>query len=238
MRRCWSELLLACVLLADGQPAAQSRVTTRFPAHGARDVAPDVPLVLTFPAAPVLGTSGQIRIYDAEDNRLVDTLDLSIPPGPTSAAAGPAPPYIQTPYEYTTAHPTNASTTPGTPSGGAVPTSRDYQLTIIGGFSDGFHFYPVIVHGNVATIHPHHNLLQYGRSYYVQIDPGVLSLADGSFRGIGGTSGWTFTTKRRSPPANSTRVVVAADGTGDFTTVQGAIDFVPDRSSRRVTLFI
>jgi pectin methylesterase-like acyl-CoA thioesterase len=33
-------------------------------------------------------------------------------------------------------------------------------------------------------------------------------------------------------------VVVAGDGTGDFTTVQGAIDFVPDRSSRRVTIFI
>jgi pectin methylesterase-like acyl-CoA thioesterase len=33
-------------------------------------------------------------------------------------------------------------------------------------------------------------------------------------------------------------VVVAADGTGDFTTVQGAIDFVRDRNPRRVTIFI
>jgi pectin methylesterase-like acyl-CoA thioesterase len=33
-------------------------------------------------------------------------------------------------------------------------------------------------------------------------------------------------------------VVVAADGSGDFTTVQGAIDWVPDRSPRRVTVFI
>jgi pectinesterase len=57
-------------------------------------------------------------------------------------------------------------------------------------------------------------------------------------RGIGGTSSWTFTTKRRPPPANSARVVVAADGSGDFNTVQGAIDFVPDRSARRVTIFI
>lgn len=96
----------------------------------------------------------------------------------------------------------------------------------------------MIIHGNVATIYPHNNLLQYNKTYDVQIDPGVLSLADGSFKGIGGSSGWTFTTKRRPPPANSERVVVAADGSGDFTTVQGAIDFVPDRSPRRVTIFI
>jgi pectin methylesterase-like acyl-CoA thioesterase len=194
-------------------------------------VNPDTHLVLTFPTPPTLGTSGQIRIHDAADNRLVDMLDLSIPPGPTSRAEGPNPPYSPIPYEYTAARPTNADTVPGTPSGGAVPTSRAYQLTIIGGFSDAFHFYPVIVRDRVATIYPHHNLLQYGKTYSVQIDPGV-------FRGNGGTSGWTFSTKRRPPPADATRVVVAADGTGDFSTVQGAIDFVPDRSPRRTTIFI
>ena len=224
-------------MLVAGSAAAQSRVT-RFPADAARDVNPDTHLVLMFSSAPTLGTSGQIRIYDAANNTLVDTLDLSIPPGPTTGAAGPTPPYTQAPYQYSSAHPTNADTTPGTPSGGATPTSRDYQLTIIGGFTDGFHFHPVIVHDNVATIYPHHNLLRYNRTYYVQIDPGVLSLADGSFAGIGGTSGWRFTTKRRPPAADSARVVVAGDGTGDFNTVQGAIDFVPDRSSRRVTIFI
>jgi len=230
-------LVIVCVLVADGRVSAQSRVI-RFPADGARNVNPDTHLVLTFPATPMLGRSGQIRIYDAEDNKLVDTLDLSIPPGPTTGAAGPTAPYTQTPYEYTTAHPTNADTRPGTPSGGATPTSHDYQLTIIGGFTDGFHFYPVIVHGNVATISPHQNLLQYNKTYYVQIDPGVLTAADGSFGSVRGTSGWKFTTKRRPPPANATRVVVASDGSGDFNTVQGAMDFVPDRSTSRITVFI
>ena len=225
-----------CLLVAEGA-AAQTRVT-RFPADAARDVNPDTHLALTFSSAPILGTSGQIRVYDAASDTLVDTLDLSIPPGPTTSAAGPAPPYTQTPYQYTSARPTNADTTPGTPSGGAVPTSRDYQLTIIGGFTDGFHFRPVIVHDNVATIYLHHNLLRYSTTYYVQIDPGVLSLADGAFPGISGTSAWRFTTKKRPPPADSTRVVVSADGTGDFNTVQGAVDFVPDRSSRRVTIFV
>jgi hypothetical protein len=176
---------IVALLLGVGRPGAQSSIT-RFPTEGARNVSPDTHLVLTFPTAPTLGTSGQIRIYDAADNRLVDTLDLSIPPGPTAGVTGPRAPYTPTPYEYTSAHPTNADTVPGTPSGAAVPTSRDYQLTIIGGFSDGFHFYPVIVHDRVATIYPHHNLLRYNKTYYVQIDPGVLTLADGSFNGIGG----------------------------------------------------
>jgi hypothetical protein len=101
------------------------------------------------------------------------------------------------------------NTAPGTPSGAAVATSRDYQLTIIGGFTDGFHFYPVIVRDNVATIYPHHNLLQYNKTYYVQMDPGVLSLADGSFQGINGNTSWTFTTKRTPPPQVTARVVVA-----------------------------
>ncbi len=72
----------------------------------------------------------------------------------------------------------------------------------------------------------------------MQIDPGVLTLAmavspawrhvrlDVSRRSEG----------RRLPTRRA--LVVAADGTGDFNTVQGAIDFVPDRSPRRVTIFI
>ena len=220
-----------------GRARAQPDVI-RFPANGARGVNPDTHLVLTFATAPTLGSSGRIRIYDAADDTLVDTLDLSIPPGPTASAVGPAPPYIQAPYDYTPTHRTNADTQPGTPSGGAAPTSRDYQLTIIGGFSDGFHFYPVIARGNVATISLHHNLLRYNKTYYVQIDPGVLNVADGRFGGIRGRSGWRFTTKRQPPPATTTRVVVAGDGAGDFSTVQGALDFVPDRSPRRFTIFI
>jgi len=218
--------------------AAAASAQSMYPSNKATNINPDTHLHLTFPAAPVIGKSGQIRVYDAADNRLVDMLDMSIPPGPTAGVTGPAAPYTPTPYDYSGPHQSNATSTPGTPSGGAAPTSREYQLTIVGGFTDGFHFYPIIVHDNVATIYFHHNLLQYNKTYYVQIDPGVLSVPDGSFKGISGTSGWTFTTKRTGPPADSTRVVVSGDGSGDFNTVQGAIDFVPDRNPRRVTIFI
>jgi pectinesterase len=214
---------------------------TFFPANQAVSVNPDTHLVLTFPGAPTLGSSGQIRIYDAADDRLVDLLDLSIPPGPAVGIQIPArPAYSPIPYAYVPGqHFTNANTRPGTPSGGvALPTPDTYQLTIIGGFTDGFHFYPVIIHDRVATIYPHNNLLEYGKCYYVQIDPGVLTLADGSFTGISGKTGWTFTTKAAPPPAGAQRLVVSGNGMGDFNTVQGAVDFIPDHNPQRVTIFI
>ncbi len=212
---------------------------SRFPADKARGVNPDTHLMLTFSSTPTLGASGQIRIYDAKDNRLVDLLDLGIPPGPTAGIKVPAaPPYTPIPYEYVSGHFTNANTQPGTPSGIALPTPATYQLTIIGGFTDAFHFYPVIIHGNVATIYFHNNLLDYDKTYYVQIDPGVLKVSASSFSGIKGKTEWTFTTKKAPPRTDAKRLVVCGDGTGDFNTVQGAIDFIPDRNPGRVTIFI
>ena len=94
------------------------------------------------------------------------------------------------------------------------------------------------MHGNVATIYPHSNVLHYGHKYVVQIDPGVLTPEVGGFAGVTTDTGWTFSTKAAAPAANATRVVVAADGSGDFNTVQGAIDFVPASPSQRVTILI
>jgi pectinesterase len=207
-----------------------------FPANSATDVNPDTHLLITFPGVPSLGTSGQIRIYDAMDNRLVDVLDLSIPPGPTMRGERAAP--TTTPYEYFSGRCTNANTKPGTPSGKALPTSDKYQLTIIGGFTDAFHFYPVIIHGNVATIYPHNNLLEYNTTYYVQIDPGVFSFNNKKFSGFTGNTHWIFTTKKSPPRTGRERFVVSSDGSGDFNTVQGAIDFMPDFHPQRTTIFI
>ena len=232
-------ILFAIVLLAGTSAAAQ----TLFPANNARSVNPDVQLKLTFNQQPVIGKAGKVRILDATNDRLVDTLDLSIPPGPTERATGAAltAPYLSVPYPYERAGvATNANTKPGTPSAGADPTPDNYQLTIIGGFTDGFHFYPIIVNGNTATIQLHHNLLGYGKSYYVLIDPGLLTTLDGAFKGIADRKSWRFSTrtKAQAPRANAERITVSPDGTGDFNTVQGAIDFVPDHSKKRVTIVV
>jgi len=235
-----SRIVATLLFLVAGSVCAQRAPSvSRFPADKGTNINPDTHLALTLASAPTLGKSGKIRIYDASDNRLVDSLDMSIPAGPPSAGRVPATPMTPVPYQYFPGRRiTNANTVPGTPSGVAVPTPNTAQLTIIGGFSDAFHFYPVIIHDNVATIHPHNNLLDYNKRYYVQIDPGVLTVADGSFTGIAGTQGWTFSTKKSPPNADSARLVVAADGTGDFNTVQGAVDFIPDNNPKRVTIFI
>ncbi len=205
-------------------------------------VNPDVQLKLTFKDTPRIGSSGKICIYDAADDHLVDTLDMSIPPGPSKPVdpAARAKDYLSFPYPYArTARPTNRDTKPGTPSAGAVPTSKEYQLTIIGGFTDGFHFYPITVDGNTATVHPHHDLLEYGKTYYVQIDPEVLEVPKDKFMGIGGKN-WRFSTKpiAKAPRPNATHLTVSAEGTGDFNTVQGALDFVPDHTKKRVTIHV
>ena len=204
---------------------------TLFPANQAVRVNPDTHLVLTFPSAPTLGKSGQIRIYDAAGHQLVDTLDLSIPAGPDPSRRATATQGV--PLDASV--PTSPTTT--TPAVRITPPDlHNYQLTTIGGL-DNFHFYPVIIHGNVATISPHGHVLQYGHTYIVQIDPQVFSLA-GGFTGFTTDSSWTFTTKAGPPKADATHITVAGDGKGDFNTIQGAVDFVPDHPKRRVTIFI
>jgi len=186
-----SSLLLAMPVSAQTS-AGTLAVTTRLPDNNAKAVNPDSHLNITFDHAPTLGSSGQVRIYDAADNKLVDTIDLSI-----------------------------------------APTDQIYN---IGGFD--LHAYPVLISGNTAIIYPHHHTLAYNKTYYVQMDSGVLTDGTKPFAGFSGNTSWVFTTKAAPPPADSERLVVAADGTGDFSTVQGAIDFIPDGHAKRVTIFL
>ncbi|MCD8186357.1 MAG: pectinesterase family protein, partial [Rikenellaceae bacterium] len=95
-----------------------------------------------------------------------------------------------------------------------------------------------LLDGNVARIYPHHHRLEYGRSYYVLIDSGVFTLPDGGEFEIQDKKQWTFTVKAEGPAADASRIVVSADGTADFTTVQGAIDFLPKGQPAPVTIFI
>ena len=232
---CWFVILMGLAIL----PARPASAQVLFPADQATMVNPDVQLKLTFKDTPRIGTSGKIRIYDS-NGQIVDTLDLSIPAGPTKPVdpAVRAKNYLAFAYPYArTSRPTNANTKPGTPSAGATPTSNDFQLTIIGGFTDGFHFYPITIDGNTATIHPHHDLMEYGKSYYVEVDPEVLSVPNDGWSGIA-RKRWRFTTKPKSkaPSTNATHLIVSADGSGDFNTVQGAMDFVPDHSKKRITI--
>jgi hypothetical protein len=192
-----------------------------FPARGARNVNPDVQLVLTFPSPPTVGTSGKVQIFDAADDSLVDTLDLAIPvsPVPDGRPKG-----------------ANGETKGPTPPKPAGPENPAFQANPVGGA--WFHFFPITTKGKAATIHPHNGALKYGRTYVVKIDPQVLTTADGKSVGLEAGKGWTFTTKAAPPKPGVERVVVSADGRGDFNTVQGAIDFAPEKPAKPLTIFI
>ncbi|HEY3760201.1 MAG TPA: pectinesterase family protein [Verrucomicrobiae bacterium] len=99
--------------------------------------------------------------------------------------------------------------------------------SLFSGDSQVINYYPVIITGNTATIYPHSGVLTTNKTYYITMDPGVIVDSSGAyFTGIAATNIWGFTTKSNGP-VNSTNLVVAADGTGDFVTVQGAVDSIP-----------
>lgn len=95
------------------------------------------------------------------------------------------------------------------------------------GDAQGFNYYPVVITGNQAAIYPHSGVLTSNQTYYVTVDDGAFADASGAyFAGIQGTSTWSFATKPGGP-ANPLNPVVAADGSGDFVTIQGAVDSIP-----------
>ena len=203
---------------------AKNIVTKIFPENGAIDVNIDTHLILTMAEDATIGQQGLVSVYDRRTGKLVDRLDMSIPAGPTQGQPmNPAAQYTPVPYIYKSQNITNRNTKAGTPSGVNALDTRRYQLDIIGGFSDGFHFYPIITKGRQVTVYLHHNMLEYGHEYYVTIDKGVIE----GFNGLKGKKAWTFRTKD-APNNNQRLLTVSADGTGDFSTVQGAMDFIPD----------
>lgn len=216
--------LLLRVAAVHAQPAL-------FPENGAQDVNPDTRLRLTFSSAPPLGNQGKITIYDASNDSVVDQLDLSIPPGPRNT---------RTPAPYDMLSYASIPDTVFTVKNPDTDTSHVYQKNYVGGTaeSDAHHFFPVLIDQNVATIVPHNNRLTYDKTYYVQIDAEAFPFPDHSFAGITGTSAWSFRTKHEAPDASASTWVVAADGSADFSTVQGALDATPENSASAKQIFI
>jgi pectin methylesterase-like acyl-CoA thioesterase len=92
--------------------------------------------------------------------------------------------------------------------------------------TETFNTYPVIITGNTVAVYPHLGVLSSNQTYYVTVDLGTFTDTNGAlFAGITDTNAWQFTTK--SAPATPNNLEVAADGGGDFCTVQGAVDSLP-----------
>ena len=113
------------------------------------------------------------------------------------------------------------------PIGGAVSDNGTLHL---------FNYYPVLVRGDTALI-TLHQPLAYGQTYYVIIDPGVFTDGQG-FGGIGDPNTWRFTTRAAPQIGTAGQITVAQDGTGDFCSVQGAIDAVPANNAQPVVIYV
>ena len=118
-----------------------------------------------------------------------------------------------------------------------IDVSSPTSTKTIGGLPN-YKYYPIIISGRQATIYPKNGALAYGQTYCVTIQPGVFKDGSGNAADISLPTTWRFTTKATAPAAGTKRLVVAADGTGDFCTVQGALDFIPDGNTTPTTIFL
>ncbi len=102
------------------------------------------------------------------------------------------------------------------------------------------YFYkPIIISGNEAYIYLR-KVLQAGATYYVTIDAGVFTMGLGGppIGAVADSTTWRFTVRSAATPAGASLVTVAADGTGAFCTVQGAIDYVPAGNTAPITISV
>lgn len=111
------------------------------------------------------------------------------------------------------------------------------QQRLFPGDGQSFTYNVVSISGTTAKIFPHFNVMTSNQTYFVTVDNGVFTDAAGAyFAGITDSSTWQFSTK--SGPADPTSVVVATNGSGDFLTVQGAVNSVASGNTTPTTINI
>jgi pectin methylesterase-like acyl-CoA thioesterase/lysophospholipase L1-like esterase len=123
----------------------------------------------------------------------------------------------------------------------AIDLSARTLSKTIGGLPN-FNYYPVVINGNEAVVAFKNNILNYGKSYELRITAGLFVDKNGkAAAGLEAVKTWRFSTKP-APTLLSTksphRIIIAADGSGDFATVQGAIDFIPAGNTAPTAFFI
>ena len=206
-------LIIACSQNDAPPPAAESEASQSvklFPANGDTGVSPDTHLFLTFDDAPEITHSGMISIIDTETGETVDKIDMSVPFSPNPDGRS------------------TARNEAERRERAASFKASDYQYVTLSGVD--FIYHPVLVVDDKVQIDLHPDVLDYGKTYEVRITPDVLDAGDDEFTGFDEATSWSFSTKAAAPSATASRVTVAADGSGDFATLQGALAFAPEES--------
>jgi pectin methylesterase-like acyl-CoA thioesterase len=130
-----------------------------------------------------------------------------------------------------------AAANPGTPAA-TVDLAATSHSDVIGGRRFALDR-PVFVddRGREVTIVLPTGALAAGGGYFVTVDDGAFYDDRGnSYGAVTGPTAWRFSTRAARPAADL--LTVAADGSGDFCTVQGAVDAVPARNTVLVTIAI
>lgn len=97
--------------------------------------------------------------------------------------------------------------------------------------AQSFTYQTLEITGNTLKIYPHFNVMSSNATYYVTIDNGAVKDSTGAyFVGISATNIWSFSTKVGGP-VDANNPVVNADGSGDFLTVQGAVNSIATGTS-------
>lgn len=157
----------------------------------------DAPLVLELKGAPVLGSSGRI-VIKKKDGTGVDRIDL----------ADLASVKLREDGIYV----------PAATVGNDSKLHSFMDILPCAGKWRAVHCSPLRISSSKLIIIPHAGVLAFDTEYFVTIDAGVVSghagIADGE---------WPFVTG--SAPASAASLRVAADGSGDFCTIQRALDY-------------
>jgi pectin methylesterase-like acyl-CoA thioesterase len=96
---------------------------------------------------------------------------------------------------------------------------------------------PAYVDGNAAVLYLKSHALTYGKTYFVTVDAGAIIAPGAKPFSIMGSTTWTFSTAAAAP-SNLSSLAVALDGSGDFCSVQGAIDALPAKNQSTVQILI
>jgi pectin methylesterase-like acyl-CoA thioesterase len=123
---------------------------------------------------------------------------------------------------------------------GAVVATVDMAATTVSDTIGGTTFNtvrPAYVDGDDAVVYLKTHALDYGQTYYVNVDPGAILGPTGSPLTVSDATSWRFTTAAAAP-SNLSSLTVALNGSGDFCSVQGAIDALPAGNTSAATITI
>lgn len=172
---------------SDGSGGSPAELGPFFPAPGSTGQCADPSIRLRFEGKPSLGSSGSVKVFDAEN---------------------PGSPVVQINMAVSQINDTIGGSTFNLPR-------------------------PAFVHNNEAVFVLPSAGLSHGHTYFVTIDSGVVRGPDNQAVVVTDPDTWRFTTSA-SPPVDKANLKVAVDGTGQYCTIQGAIQAAANGSKIQI----